>query len=146
WARRKTRASFVCFTKVSKVGRASSGKRRLRVRIGVLSTIKYYKNMKIHCYTWCSSALIGTTFFRLKFPRSCSNSSTPMRYSARGASGQRSGGPDDHGALGGVRLTLLVSPELQRRTMDARCMCIGGLCVAPRREERWSVLGALTTS
>ena len=33
WARRKTRASLVCFKKVSKVGRASSGKRSFRVRI-----------------------------------------------------------------------------------------------------------------
>src|SRR5499427_6807603 len=71
WARRKTRASFVCFKKVSKVGRASSGKRSVSVRIVVLSTIKYYKNMKIPRYTSCSYPLIGTKFFRLKFPRSC---------------------------------------------------------------------------
>src|SRR4030095_4273051 len=44
----------------------------LRVRIVVLSTIKYYKNMKIlHHYTSCSSSLRGTKLLRLKFPRSC---------------------------------------------------------------------------
>src|SRR5215831_16053366 len=53
------------------VDRASSGKRSLRVRIVVRSTIKYYKNMKIHHYTSCSYPLIGTKFFRLKLPRSC---------------------------------------------------------------------------
>src|SRR5438128_920972 len=44
WARRKTRASFVCFKKVSKVGRASLEKCSLRVRMRGVSTIKYYKN------------------------------------------------------------------------------------------------------
>src|SRR5215216_2146906 len=43
-ARRKTRASFVCLRKVSRVGRASSGKWSVRVRIGVASRKKYYKN------------------------------------------------------------------------------------------------------
>ncbi len=46
WARRKTRASLVCFKKVSKVGRASSGKCSLRVRMRVVSRINYYKNSK----------------------------------------------------------------------------------------------------
>src|SRR4030095_8951153 len=45
WARRETRASWVCFKNVSKVGRASSGKCSLRVRIRVVSRIKYYKNI-----------------------------------------------------------------------------------------------------
>src|SRR6266852_2234740 len=45
WARRKTRASLVCFKNVSKVGRASSGKCSLRVRMRVVSRINYYKNI-----------------------------------------------------------------------------------------------------
>jgi hypothetical protein len=46
---------------------------------------------------------------------------------ARGGCGQRSRRPDEHGALGGVRLALLVSQEVQRRTMDGRCVCVGRL-------------------
>jgi hypothetical protein len=38
------RASFVCFKKLSKVGRASSGKWSVRVRIVVVSRKNYYKN------------------------------------------------------------------------------------------------------
>src|SRR5262245_64702375 len=53
WARRNIRASFVLFKKVSRVGRASSEKCSLRVRIRVVSTIKYYKNTKVPCYTTC---------------------------------------------------------------------------------------------
>src|SRR5262249_54971949 len=41
------RASFVCFKKVFKVGKASSAKCSLRVRMQVVSTINYYKNIKI---------------------------------------------------------------------------------------------------
>src|SRR5437870_11238033 len=39
------RASLVCCKNVSKVGRASWGKCSLRVRIRVVSRIKYYKNI-----------------------------------------------------------------------------------------------------
>src|SRR5215510_4586177 len=53
WARRKTRASLVCFKKVSKVGRAASGKCSLRVRMQGVSTIKYYKNTIIPHYSTC---------------------------------------------------------------------------------------------
>src|SRR5215470_9673574 len=41
------RASFVCFKKVGKVGKALSVKCSLRVRMRVVSRIKYYKNIKI---------------------------------------------------------------------------------------------------
>src|SRR6266516_3006172 len=44
WARRNTRASLVCFKNVSKVGRASSGKWSLRVRMMGVSRKNYYKN------------------------------------------------------------------------------------------------------
>ena len=53
WARRKTRASLVCFKKVSKVGRASSGKCSLRVRIWGSPAINYYKNIQILRHTMC---------------------------------------------------------------------------------------------
>src|SRR5215831_5779852 len=88
-ARRKTRASFVCFKKVSKVGRASSGKWSLRVRMRGVSTIKYYKNMKIHHSTSCSYPLIGTKFFRLEFPRSCFTTSHASGSSSRAAASHR---------------------------------------------------------
>src|SRR5437870_9483982 len=44
WARRKTRASFVCLSTVSQVGRAGSGNWSCSVRIGVLFHINYYEN------------------------------------------------------------------------------------------------------
>ena len=44
WARRKTRASFVCLSTVSQVGRAGSGNWRCSVRIGVLFHLNYYEN------------------------------------------------------------------------------------------------------
>src|SRR5438445_13598516 len=50
-ARRKYRGSLVCFKKVSKISRASSGKCSLRVRMRGVSIIKYYKNIKILCQT-----------------------------------------------------------------------------------------------
>src|SRR5438445_13741494 len=50
-ARRKYRGSLVCFKKVSKISRASSGKCSLRVRMRRVSIIKYYKNIKILCQT-----------------------------------------------------------------------------------------------
>src|SRR5215510_9054229 len=53
WARRNIRASVVLCKKVSRVGRASSEKCSLRVRIRVVATIKYYKNTKVPCYTTC---------------------------------------------------------------------------------------------
>src|SRR5947209_12449023 len=62
WARRKTRASFVCFKKVSKVGRASSGKCSLRVRMRVVSRIKYYKNITIPPPTPCLSSSRNKAF------------------------------------------------------------------------------------
>src|SRR5947209_12815311 len=62
WARRKTRASFVCFKKVSKVGRASSGKCSLRVRMRVVSRIKYYKNITIPPPNPCLSSSRNKAF------------------------------------------------------------------------------------
>src|SRR5687768_15707962 len=47
------RASLVCFKKVSKVGRASSGKYNLRGRMRVVSTIKYYNNIQMLRHTMC---------------------------------------------------------------------------------------------
>src|SRR5687767_7884932 len=47
------RASLVCFKKVSKVGRTSSGKCNLRGRMRVVSTIKYYNNIQILRHTMC---------------------------------------------------------------------------------------------
>src|SRR4030095_6427361 len=68
WARRKTRASLVCFKNVSKVGRASSGKCSLRVRIRVVSRIKYYKNISTPRHpTWLPyyrSTAFPTQIFR----------------------------------------------------------------------------------
>src|SRR5919201_5505149 len=53
-ARRKPPASFGCFTKVSQVARASSGKWSWRVRMKGVSTIKDDKNMTMHHSTSCS--------------------------------------------------------------------------------------------
>src|SRR5438093_4058805 len=68
WARRKTRASVVCFKKVSQVGRASSGKCSLRVRMRVVSRITYYKNRSTpHHLTWLlyyRSTAFPTQIFR----------------------------------------------------------------------------------
>src|SRR5437870_4363663 len=68
WARRKTRASLVCFKNVSKVGRASSGKCSLRFRIRVVSRIKYYKNISTPRHpTWLPyyrSTAFPTQIFR----------------------------------------------------------------------------------
>src|SRR4029450_8382341 len=65
-ARRNTRASLVCFNNGSKVGRASSGKWRLRVRMVGVSRKNYDRNS-----LWHMAPLIKTKSFRLKFPWSC---------------------------------------------------------------------------
>src|SRR2546427_714340 len=44
--------------------------------MGGLFHIKYYKNTEICHITSCAYPLLGTKLFRLKFPRSCSN--TPL--------------------------------------------------------------------
>src|SRR5215813_15229776 len=67
WARRNTRASLVCLKKVSKVDRALSGKWSLRVRMMVVSRIKYYKNIS----TPRGSPIVGAQPFHLKFSRFC---------------------------------------------------------------------------
>src|SRR5207244_10562766 len=68
WARRKMRASLVCCKNVSKVGRASWGKCSLRVRIRVVSRIKYYKNIHTPRHpTWFPdyrSTAFSTQIFR----------------------------------------------------------------------------------
>ncbi len=45
--------SLVFFKQMSRVGRASSGKCNLRVRMRVVSRIKYYRNISPpHDFTW----------------------------------------------------------------------------------------------
>src|SRR5438445_13496838 len=62
------RASLVCCKNVSKVGRASWGKCSLRVRIRVVSRIKYYKNIHTPRHpTWFPyyrSTAFSTQIFR----------------------------------------------------------------------------------
>src|SRR5262249_40510719 len=73
WARRKTRASFVCFNTVSKAERASLGKWSWRVRMALLFSLKYYKNTKI-CHDIVQLFSYQSKPFQLEFSRSCSMS------------------------------------------------------------------------
>src|SRR5262249_15659697 len=70
WARRKTRASFVCFNTVSKAERASLGKWSWRVRMALLFSLKYYKNTKI-CHDIVQLFSYQSKPFQLEFSRSC---------------------------------------------------------------------------
>src|SRR5688500_17748214 len=70
------RASLVCFKKVSKVGRASSGKCNLRGRMRVVSTIKYYNNIQMLRHTMClpsyrNKAFPTQIFRKLLFVPTC---------------------------------------------------------------------------
>src|SRR5262245_51819719 len=82
WARRKTRASLVCFKKVSKVGRAASGKCSLRVRMRVVSRIKYYKNSSTSQHlTWFlyyRSTAFPTQIFRKLLTLSHQSQPSPL--------------------------------------------------------------------
>src|SRR5207247_2229790 len=63
-----TRASLVCFKKQSRVGRASSGKWSVSVRIMVVSRIKYYKNVNTSRhptgFSYYKSTAFPTQIFR----------------------------------------------------------------------------------
>jgi hypothetical protein len=68
WARRNVQASFVFFKKVSRVGRASSGKCSLRVRMQVVSTRNCYKNRTIPRHTTCLPSLSAPSLSISNFP------------------------------------------------------------------------------